>query len=763
MSNKDQKKDDQRLKERIRYLEEINRLTWDALETAAFLGDFQTSISNLHDTSAILRETRLRVRSLIPFQNTAFFLVNETTSEFLLSDCQPESSDPFIQDEVDFLICNGTFAWALREKRPVIVSSKNYQKRLVLHVMTTSSRIRGMFVGVLAQGEMDIPHISLSLLSIVMLNSTNALESFELYSMIKQINVNLEKTVQDRTEQLAYQVKLENLIATISTTFINLAPAEIDKGINRALKSIGEFICADHGYVFLLSEDETRVDNAYEWRAKGIEPRTSKCKGLALKDFPLLAEKIGNSEDLHITCVAELPAEIKADNNLLQLQGIQSVVGVPMVSVKSVIGLLGFYSVREKQSWSDDMVALFKIVGEMFVNALERKRVEEEKKDMQTQLFRAQKMEAIGTLAGGIAHNFNNILAVLQGNAQLISMDLDPTNPHYELVKEIEKQTKLGASLTRQLLGFAQGDVYEVRPINLNELVKETSTTFGRTKKEIIIHRKLQEDLPFVESDTGQIEQVLMNLYINAAHAMPSGGTLYLETGTVGHEEVQDTPFRMKPGNYVLLSVTDTGVGMDKETQERIFDPFFTTRKVGRGTGLGLATVYGIIKAHKGYIVVKSEKDRGTTLKIYLPASEKEASKPVRVPEEVIKGTETILLIDDEEPVLRVGTRVLNKLGYTVLEAKSGHGAVEIYKFNKNKIDLIILDMIMPDMGGGEVYDLLKAINPEAKVLLCSGYSIDGQAMEILDRGCNGFIQKPFDVKGLSGKIRAVIESEKDS
>ncbi len=763
MSNRDQKKDIQRLKERIRYLEEIHRLIWDALETAAFLGDFQTSISNLHDTSAILREIRMRVQSLIPFRTTAFFLVNEANSEFLLADCQAESSSPFIQDEIDFLINNGTFAWVLREKRSVIVSSKNYQKRLVLHVMTTSSRIRGMFVGVLAHGEMDIPHISLSLLSIVMLNSANALESFELYSMIRKNNVNLEKTVQERTEQIAYQVKLENLIATISTTFINLAPTEIDRGINRALKSIGEFICADHGYVFLLSEDGTSVDSAHEWRAEGIEPQTSKCKGLALKDFPLLAEKIGNSENLHIPCVAELPVEIKADNNLLQLQGIKSIIVVPLVSAKSVIGLLGFYSVGEKQSWSDDMVALFKIVGEMFVNALERKRAEEEKKEMQTRLLRAQKMEAVGTLAGGIAHNFNNILAVLQGNAQLISMDLDPTNPHYELAKEIEKQTKIGASLTRQLLGFAQGDVYEVGPINLNELVKETSTTFGRTKKEITIHLKLQEDLPFVKSDIGQIEQVLINLYINAGHAMPSGGNLCLETRTIGHEGVQNTPFRMKPGNYVLLSVTDTGVGIDKETQERIFEPFFTTRQIGQGTGLGLATVYGIIKAHKGYIEVESEKGRGTTFKLYFPASpasEKEVANPVKVPEEVIKGTETILLVDDEEPVLRVGAKVLNKLGYTVLEAKSGHEAVEIYKSNKNKIALVILDMIMPGMGGGKVYDLLKAINPEAKVLLCSGYSIDGQAKEILDRGCNGFLQKPFDVKNLSGKIRAAMETE---
>jgi len=208
----------------------------------------------------------------------------------------------------------------------------------------------------------------------------------------------------------------------------------------------------------------------------------------------------------------------------------------------------------------------------------------------------------------------------------------------------------------------------------------------------------------------------------------------------------------------VLLSVTDTGVGMDKETRERIFDPFFTTRKMGRGTGLGLASVYGIIKAHKGYIEVESEKGRGTTFKISFPVSEKEVAKPAKIADKVIKGTETILLVDDEAPVLKVGTRILSTLGYTVLEAKSGQEAVDIYKANKDKIDLVMLDVIMPDMGGGKVYDLLKKVNPDIKVLLCSGYSIDGRSTEILERGCDGFIQKPFDVKKLSGTIRGILE-----
>ncbi len=391
----------------------------------------------------------------------------------------------------------------------------------------------------------------------------------------------------------------------------------------------------------------------------------------------------------------------------------------------------------------------------------ERKQVEEAKAKLEAQFHQAQKMEAVGTLAGGIAHDFNNLLTVVLGNAQLmISTGLNPTHPHYELVKEIENRAKLGAHLTSQLLGFAMGGKYEVKPFDINAAVRESSNAFGRTRKEITIHQKLQKDLPPIEADIGQIEQVLMNLYVNAAHAMPDGGTLYLETRNITLKDIQNKPFRIEPGSYMLLSVTDTGVGMDKETQERIFDPFFTTKEMGRGTGLGLASVYGIIKAHKGYIEVESEKDHGTTFKIYLPISKREVAKSVRLAQDFIKGTETILFVDDEEPVLSVGARALNMLGYTVLKARSGHEAVEIYKTDKDKIDLVILDMIMPDIGGGKVYDLLKAIDPDIKCLLCSGYSINGQATEILERGCDGFIQKPFDLKKLSEKIRGILEKE---
>jgi PAS domain S-box-containing protein len=382
-----------------------------------------------------------------------------------------------------------------------------------------------------------------------------------------------------------------------------------------------------------------------------------------------------------------------------------------------------------------------------------------EQKRLEAQLQQAQRMEAIGTLAGGIAHDFNNVLMGIQGHASLVSLETDPDHPHFEHLKGIEETVQRGADLTRQLLGFARGGKYEVKPTDLNELIEKTSEMFGRTKKEIKIHTKHQKEIWPVEVDQAQIQQVLLNLHVNAWQAMPHGGDLYIETSNVEFYENYTKPFGVEPGNYVKISVTDTGIGMDKATQQRIFDPFFTTREMGRGTGLGLSSAYGIIKNHDGIINVYSEKGKGATFNIYLPASKKELPiREERLPDEILKGTETVLLVDDEDMVLGVGEEMLKKMGYRVLLATSGKEAVELYKRHKNEIDLVILDMIMPDMGGGEAYDRMKGDNPKVKVILSSGYSIEGQANEILERGCNGFIQKPFNIQELSGKIRGILE-----
>jgi len=380
-----------------------------------------------------------------------------------------------------------------------------------------------------------------------------------------------------------------------------------------------------------------------------------------------------------------------------------------------------------------------------------------ERKQLQSQLQHAQRMEALGTLAGGVAHDFNNLMMGIVGNISLMLFGTKPSHPHYEKLKNIEKMIQSCSKLTNQLLGYARKGKYEVKPLNLNQNVKESSEAFGRTRKEIVIQRELAGDLCAVEVDEAQIQQVLMNLYVNAADAMPGGGYLILKTDNVTHKEIKNKSYAIEPGNYVMLKVTDNGIGMDEKTMELIFDPFFTTKERGRGTGLGLASVYGIIKGHGGHISIESIKGLGTSFYIYIPASDKMVQKTFETSDDILQGKGTILLVDDEEIVLDVGAQMLTIFGYTVLEAKSGREAIEIYRDNIGNIDLVILDMIMPDIGGGEAYDKIKEIDPPVKVLLSSGYSIDGQATEILERGCDGFIQKPFNMEDLSKKLKTIL------
>jgi PAS domain S-box-containing protein len=384
---------------------------------------------------------------------------------------------------------------------------------------------------------------------------------------------------------------------------------------------------------------------------------------------------------------------------------------------------------------------------------------EKEKERMAVQIQQVQKMEAIGTLAGGIAHDFNNLLMGFQGNLSLMLMEMSPDNPYYDYLTNMEDYVKRGSDLTRQILGFARGGKYEVKPTNLNDLLEQSSQMFGRTKKEIMIHKKFQKDPWTVEVDRGQIEQVLLNLFVNAWQAMPTGGDLYLQTENVTLEkENWNKPYALKSGPYVKISVTDTGVGMDRDALERIFEPFYTTKEVSRGTGLGLASAYGIIKNHSGMIEVTSEKGHGATFDIYLPKSGKDFLEEKPAIEKAVKGRETVLLVDDEEMIADIGKKMLKKLGYQVVLAESGRTALKLFEKMRDKIDLVILDMIMPDMGGSETFDQLKAMAPDIKVLLSSGYSIDGQASEIMKRGCNGFIQKPFNLKHFSQKVREILD-----
>jgi two-component system cell cycle sensor histidine kinase/response regulator CckA len=387
-----------------------------------------------------------------------------------------------------------------------------------------------------------------------------------------------------------------------------------------------------------------------------------------------------------------------------------------------------------------------------------RRKAENEKKHLESQLIHSQKMEAVGTLAGGIAHDFNNLLMGIQGYISLMRLQTDPEDPNDEYIQGIETAVMNAANLTNQLLGFARKGKYSLIPTSLNSIVENSSKMFTRTRKEIPTHKKLQANLWSVKVDPGQIEQVLINLYLNAWHAMPDGGDIYIQTENVCLSEEYCKPFEVPQGNYVKVSVTDTGMGIEPDIIERIFEPFFTTKEVGKGTGLGLASAYGIIKNHNGIIRVYSEKNHGTTFNLYLPASNLEEVDDIEISTEMVKGNEAILLVDDEKTTIKVEELMLRKLGYQVTPALGGKEAVELYKEKMVDFDLVALDMIMPEMNGKDTYDALKKINPAVKVLLVSGYSQNKQIDELMDQGCHGFIQKPFDIVQLSQKLREVLE-----
>jgi len=828
------------------------------------------------------------------------------------------------------------------------------------------------------------------------------------YEKLERKILELEKAKNEYArveEELQYRLRFEELITDISTKFINLPLLEIDQGLNDALKAIGEFADVDRSYMFRYNDKRTGMESIHSWCAPNIDSHIERLGKVPFKVFSWLLRKINHSEVVHIPRLDYLPPEASDVKKDLELQGILSMIMVPTVSGGSVVGFLGFDSVKKHKTWSPDIIALLKIVGEIFASALDRKKAEEtrrategkyqniletiedgywevdlegkfiffndafcrisrtprellmginpgeftspgeskrlyetfvnvfqtgepakidsyelmrgdgnpayfemsvslirdhtgrpvgfrgisrdvtermrteaalresearyravlkahpdpvvisdidgrviylnpafeetfgwsleerrgkdmedlvpqddakqnnkileklmagesfsgietqryaksgeiipvsisgavyrdaennpigrvitirdirEKKRMEAQLLSAQKIESIGTLAGGIAHDFNNLLTSIQGNVSLALFDMNDQHPLYESMKNIEKSVQSGAKLTHQLLGYARKGRYEIKPLDLNRLLKDMSETFGRTRKEIVINHHLTSDLLTVEADQGQMEQVMLNLFVNAYQAMPDGGELFITTKNVRQDDFRERIYNPNPGEYVLIQIMDTGTGMSKETISHIFEPFFTTKEMGRGTGLGLASTYGIIKGHRGYIDVDSEEGKGTTFKLYLPGTREKTEKSSEPKGKVVGGKETILLVDDEVGVLKIAAKILRRLNYTVLEAGNGKEALKIYEKNKEQIDLVILDMIMPYMGGSETFDRIKGINPNAKVLLSSGYSVDGQAQDILNRGCNGFMQKPFTLANLSTKVTEILNS----
>lgn len=379
-------------------------------------------------------------------------------------------------------------------------------------------------------------------------------------------------------------------------------------------------------------------------------------------------------------------------------------------------------------------------------------------KRMEDQLRNAQKMEALGTLSGGIAHNFNNLLMGLHGNASLALADISPLSNAYKHLEKIVNLIQSGSKLTRQLLEYARGRAVEMESVSINHLVKEAAETLTATKKQIEIRFRLSEDIPAIKADQGQIEQVLLNLLLNSADAMPDGGDIVIETDCLRGDQADGNVTLSKNSDYIMVKISDCGTGIPEKIQDRIFEPFFTTKGLGRGTGLGLSTAYGIVKNHEGDICAQSESGKGATFFMYLPALSTDDSCRTAAPRaNEIEGHGTILLVDDEPNVLDPSATLLEHLGFKVLKAINGSIAMKIFQDKWASIDLVILDLILPQMSGKELYHELKAVDPQVKVLLSSGFSQAGQAEELLEDGCLGFIQKPYDIDELSSTLMEMI------
>ena len=691
---------DSYLEERIKHLEGVERFVIDSLEVAASLGDFQNSINKLHDVTTILEETGTKVTGLIPFETVTFFLVDEENNNFTLQHIDSENHRSYILSEVDNSIDDGIFAWALREKRPVVVPTKDHQKSLVLHSMATATRIRGMFIGLLNKDVHDILNVSLSLLSFILFNSANAIESFELYRKIREINSNLERIDNYR---LLFEAAPDGVEV-------------VDAG--------GNIIDSNDSQKKLLGYSQEQLIGRL---SSDYFSEKSRASGL------------NNPSSLNESGYWEGEVELVTATGET----------VPVW--------------RKERAIYDNA---HRFIGAVVYNRdnTNRKRAEEEKRSLEERLNRAERMEAIGTLAGGVAHDLNNMLGILVGNAELLYYDMRKTDPLRELAEEIKTSGEQAAAVVQDLLTMARRGIVLREPSSLNRIVANQLKTSEirkmlSSKPQVIIETEYDRDLLDINASAIHIERALTNLISNALHAIPEKGTItirtenrYLDRPLTGYEDV-------RKGEYAVLSVSDTGSGILPEHLKHIFEPFYM-RKVLKygGSGLGLSVVWGALKDHDGYIDVTSDPGKGTTFDLYFPVTRDESVKLEDLSVSEYKGNgETILVVDDEENQCRLVTRMLTRLNYRVKTVGSGEEALE-YLANYGAA-LIVLDMIMePGIDGYETYRRILDIKKRQKAIIFSGFTKTERVKMAQELGAGEFVKKPYLLERLGMAVRKELD-----
>ncbi len=588
-------------------------------------------------------------------------------------------------------------------------------------------------------------------------------------SELEEMNRLLQEDIMRRKQSesaLQHRVAAETFIADVSIRCIDLPSSKTDSVINEALHGIMSITGVDRSYVFLLDEKHKTMDNTYECCAPGIIPQKENLQGLAWDAFPWWLSRLRRFETIEIPRVSDLPPEAASEKKIIEGLDSRSVIAVPVIWQREIRGFLGFDSIRSERTWTDEDRQILRTLANLFSIIFERKRTEEQGRSMQEQLYQAQKLESIGRLAGGVAHDFNNLLLIILGYLEMLLQDLPMDHPHHEPLQEMHKAAIKARDLTRQLLAFSRKQILEMKTVDINDLVRRFEKLLRRViGEDIELRLSLANKVLPVKADAVQLEQVLMNMAVNARDAMPDGGNLTIETADVFLDDnYAAEKSGITPGAFVMIAVSDTGAGMDHETLNRVFEPFFTTKDIEKGSGLGLATSYGIVKQHNGNIWIYSEPGQGTTFKIYLPlCMEEEETKEDILPSTPLPiGTATILIIEDDPTVRKITSRILSNYGYNVIESENVSDAVERASGYDEPIRLVLSDVIMPEMKGPEVYAKIRKYHPEAEVLYMSGYTDDMIVSHgILEEGIY-FIQKPFTVNGLLEKVSHVINARKE-
>jgi two-component system, cell cycle sensor histidine kinase and response regulator CckA len=713
---------------RVAYLEEENRFTIDALEMAAAFGDFQSSLLRRREPLAIIKETESRARKLIPFETAAFYLVNEANGDFTLAHCEPELRRNFLQEEIDFLIETGTFAWALREKRAVWASSRDFQFQMVLHVAATQTRIRGMFVGVLAPGQKNIPGVSLSLLSVILLSSANALENFELYRMVLESHDQLENRVRERTLELGE------------------ANRKLQQEIAEHWQSAEALQKSEERYRFL-------VENA----PVGI--LTVDAAGRIADVNPMLAHLLGFSSIEGAWGANVLSIPVLADSGLTRDLFACFETKKPGTFERSYVNPQG----QETFLRCHLVPLLDPLRPEIGVQAI----VEDisETRRLAARLQQAQKMEIIGTLAGGVAHDLNNILSGLVSYPDLLLMELPANDPLGEIALTIKKSGERAAAVVQDLLTLARRGVAIREVVNLNQVIEEYFQTPEHKKlislyPQVRFETHLGESLFKISGSPVHLSKLVGNLVSNAAESMTGSGKVRIETANICVDKPLQRFEEVKPGEYIVLSVSDDGSGIPAKDLPRIFEPFYTKKVMGRsGTGLGLAVVLGTVKDHKGCIDVHSSEGKGTRFDLYFPINrlEEDKSRKGSLCVEDLRGQEKILVVDDVPEQREIASLILARLGYRMATASSGEEA--IVHLQHDPVDLVVLDMILEGgMDGLETYQKILDLHPGQKAILVSGYAETDRVQQALRLGAGAYVRKPYVLEKIGTAVRKELD-----